>query len=172
MARRPPVSVVMPFAGDEQQAHAAAEALRELERGPEDELLLVDNSGSAIEQPDVTVIAAPGEHSPAHARNTGAKAADRDWILFLDADCRPRPDLLEAYFSEPIPDRVGALAGEVVGVAEAASLAARYGAARGFLSQQNHLAHPYLPRAVAANLLVRRAAFERRRRFLRRAEGG
>ena len=40
------------------------------------------------------------------------------------------------------------------------SLAARYGAAKGFLSQDAHLAHAYLPRAVAANLLVRRAAFE------------
>jgi hypothetical protein len=39
-------------------------------------------------------------------------------------------------------------------------LAARYGTARGFLSQEAHLRHPYRPRAVAANLLVRRAAFE------------
>src|SRR5205823_3987580 len=30
----------------------------------------------------------------------------------------------------------------------------------GFLSQRQHLAHPYRPRAAAANLLVRRAAFE------------
>jgi Glycosyl transferase family group 2 len=44
--------------------------------------------------------------------------------------------------------------------ADGATLAAQYGAARSFLSQATHLAHPYLPRAVAANLLVRRAAFE------------
>src|ERR1019366_7977325 len=35
-----------------------------------------------------------------------------------------------------------------------------YGAARSFLGQAAHLAHPYLPRAAAANLLVRRRAFE------------
>ena len=54
---------------------------------------------------------------------------------------------------------MGALAGEVVASGAAASVAERYGAARGFLSQAAHLAHPYRPRAVAANLLVRRTAF-------------
>ena len=42
----------------------------------------------------------------------------------------------------------------------------RYGAARGFLSQRAHLEHPFRPRAVAANLLVRRAAFEQVGGFL------
>jgi GT2 family glycosyltransferase len=157
---RPAVSVVMPFTGDRVEAERAAAGLARLNTAPGDELLLVDNAGSAANLNGVTVIPAPGERSPAHARNVGAQAASGEWILFLDADCRPVSDLLDAYFSAPIADRVGALAGEVIGVAEPASLAARYGAARGFLSQRQHLAHPYLPRAVAANLLVRRAAFE------------
>ena len=55
---------------------------------------------------------------------------------------------------------MGALAGEVRAAPGAATLAARYGAARGFLGQEAHLSHPYRPRAVAANLLVRRTAFE------------
>ena len=55
---------------------------------------------------------------------------------------------------------VGALAGEVVPGPDASTLAARYGAAKSFLGQQAHLAHPYRPRAVAANLMVRRSAFE------------
>src|SRR5262249_56030641 len=33
-------------------------------------------------------------------------------------------------------------------------------AAKSFLDQDAHLAHPFMPRAVAANLLVRREAFE------------
>jgi hypothetical protein len=150
----------MPFAGDRAQALAAATALSQLDTVAGDELLLVDNAGTATALGAVAVILAAGESSPAHARNVGAKAAGREWILFLDSDCRPPRDLIDAYFAEPIHDRVGALAGEVVGVADPATLAARYGAARGFLSQRQHLAHPYLPRAVAANLLVRRAAFE------------
>jgi hypothetical protein len=80
--------------------------------------------------------------------------------LFLDADCEAPHWLLDAYFAEPVPPEVGALAGEVVPAPDGTTLAARYGAARSFLSQEAHLAHSFLPRAVAANLLVRRAAFE------------
>jgi hypothetical protein len=157
---RPPITVVMPFAGDRSAALNAAAALAQIETRPGDELLLVDNSGTAQALSGVSVVPALGERPPAHARNAGAKAARNEWILFLDSDCLPPKGLLDAYFSEPIADQVGALAGEVVGVADPGSLAARYGAARGFLSQREHLAHPYLPRAVAANLLVRRGAFD------------
>lgn len=168
LVKRPAVSVVMPFAGDRGEASQAAETLGSLKRGQDDELILVDNSGCAGGVAGVIVVAAPGERSPAHARNAGAAAASGDWILFIDADCRPRPELIEQYFAQPIGEDVGALAGEVLGIAQSPDggdpsrppLAARYGAARSFLSQRQHLAHPYLPRAVAANLLVRRAAFE------------
>jgi GT2 family glycosyltransferase len=166
--KRPAISVVMPFAGGPDEASEAAATLRSLKRGPHDELILADNSGTADDLAGVTVVAAVGERSPAHARNSGAAAATGDWILFIDADCRPGPELIEQYFADPIRQDVGALAGEVLSIAQPGGaddpspppLAARYGAAKSFLSQRQHLAHPYLPRAVAANLLVRRAAFE------------
>jgi hypothetical protein len=128
--------------------------------GPDDELILADNSGLGLRSDRVRVISAPGERSPSHARNVGAEHAGRDWILFLDADCRALPALLDNYFAQPVGDRIGALAGEVAPAPGADSFAARYGAARSFLGQGAHLAHPFLPRAVAANLLVRREAFE------------
>lgn len=157
---RPHVSVVMPFAGDERAASAAVDALLELELRPGDELILADNSGTAVARGGVAVIKATGERSPAHARNVGAARAHGEWILFLDADCRAPRGLLDAFFAAPVDDAVGALAGEVVPLPGADTLASRYGSARGFLSQQAHLSHPYRPRAVAANLLVRRVAFE------------
>lgn len=157
---RPAVTVVMPFAGDERAAQAAIDALLELDLQPGDELILADNSGVAAARGGVAVIRAAGERSPAHARNVGAAHAHGEWILFLDADCRAPRGLLDAYFAAPVADDVGALAGEVVAMLEGDSLAARYGAARSFLSQEAHMRHPYRPRAVAANLLVRRAAFE------------
>jgi GT2 family glycosyltransferase len=157
----------MPFAGTAVQARRARQALLALGTGPRDELILADNAGTADDADaaedqfgPVRVVGAEGERSPSHARNVGAEHATRDWILFLDADTQAPAELLDAYFAEPIADEVGALAGEVVPAQEGATFAARYGAARNFLGQQGHLAHPYLPRAVAANLLVRRRAFE------------
>jgi GT2 family glycosyltransferase len=157
---RPEVSVVMPFAGDERAAQAAIDALRALALRPGDELILADNSAVAVARGGVAVVRVAGERSPAHARNVGAARAHCDWILFLDADCRAPGGLLDAFFASPVADDVGALAGEVVAMPAGDTLASRYGSARNFLSQQAHLKHPYRPRAVAANLMVRRVAFE------------
>lgn len=156
---RPPVSVVMPFAGDRAAAGLAVQALLALRVRPGDELILSDNSGVAPAAPGVTLVRATAEQSPAHARNVGAEHARNEWILFLDADCYAPAGLLDAYFGQPIEEDVGALAGEVIAHPDAGSLAGRYGAARNFLSQRVHLQHPYRPRAVAANLLVRRDTF-------------
>jgi GT2 family glycosyltransferase len=157
---RPSVSVVMPFAGDSGAASTAIDALLALDARPGDELILVDNSGTAAPRDGVEIIRAAGEQSPAHARNAGAARGRNFWILFLDADCRAPRDLLDAYFAAPVADDVGALAGEVVAMLADDTLTARYGSARSFLSQQAHMSHPYRPRAVAANLLVRRETFE------------
>jgi GT2 family glycosyltransferase len=161
---RPEVSVVMPFAGDGAAAAAAIDTLLALDTQPGDELIVADNSvlpiAARVAGDAVTVVRAIAERSPAHARNAGAAIAHNDWILFLDADCLVRHGLLAAYFALPVSDDVGALAGEVLAAPAGDTLVARYGAARGFLSQEAHLRHPYRPRAVAANLLVRRAAFE------------
>jgi hypothetical protein len=153
----------MPFAGHAAEAAAAIQALLSLKAGPGDELILADNSGVVAlgaGASRVTVVPAPGERSPAHARNVGASRASQEWILFLDADCRPLERLLEAYFAHPIAPDVGALVGELVAAPDEAGLVARYGAARNFLSGDAHLRHPFMPRAAAANLLVRRSAFE------------
>jgi len=150
----------MPFAGPRPAALLALDSLLALDGGPGDELILSDNVGVAPERDGVLVIRADGERSPSHARNAGAERASREWVLFLDADCRPARDLIESYFAQAIAADVGALAGEVVPSPDGTTFAARYGAARSFLGQRAHFAHPYLPRAVAANLLVRRDAFQ------------
>jgi cellulose synthase/poly-beta-1,6-N-acetylglucosamine synthase-like glycosyltransferase len=160
---RPAVSVVVPFAGDRAAGQAALALLRSLDRCDGDELILADNCGAIAQQPleppDITVIRADGERSPAHARNTGARAATNAWILFLDADTLAPPDLLARFFAAPIGERVGAITGDIAGFLGKPTLAARYGASRNFLGQRSHLANPYKPRASSANLLVRRDAF-------------
>jgi len=167
---RPAVSVVMPFAGDLEQRRAALAALGALRVQPSDQLIFVDNcvdatpavrGGPPPPPPPVELVAAVRERSPAHARNAGAARARNDWILFLDADTLPPADLLDRFFESPIDPRVGVVAGEIRPAPGARTLAGRYAARRNFLSQRAHLQHPFLPRASAANMLVRRVAFER-----------
>lgn len=159
------MTVVMPFAGDRAAAEAALTSLRSLDPRGGDQLILVDNSSGAVASglggdASVMVVRATAEHSPAHARNAGAAVALNGWILFIDADTVPSDGLLDAFFDGGVGETVGAIAGEVLAAPSAATLAARYGAARNFLGQQAHYEHPYRPRAASANLLVRREAFE------------
>ncbi|MET0305820.1 MAG: glycosyltransferase family A protein, partial [Solirubrobacterales bacterium] len=122
---RPSVSVVIPFRGD---ARDAAGLGASLETGPFDgagEVIVADNSddGAAVGlPPPVLVVPARTERSSYHARNAGAGAAAGDWLLFVDADCVPPPDLIGRYFAEPIGERCGAVAGGIVGVADQDSL--------------------------------------------------
>ncbi len=161
---RPAVSVVMPFAGTRAEADTALAALGALATGPEDELILADNAGVAAGGRARDRRARPPVSSRRRTPATRAPPApSRPWILFLDADCTAPADLLDRFFAGPRGRRRGRAGrrGHPRGARiPPARLAARYGAAKSFLDQDAHLAHPFMPRAVAANLLVRREAFE------------
>lgn len=168
---RPAVSVVVPFAGTREQAQGVIAMLLGLDVREEDELIVADNSGTAPPWPAIAgtsatvsarmrTVPATGEASASHARNVGAASVTNDWILFLDSDVVAPHDLLELFFSEPIGERVGAVTGDIAGIPDTRTLAARYGTARNFLGQRSHVNNPVRSRASSANLLVRRAAFE------------
>ena len=159
---RPPISVVLPYFGDAPGGRAAAAVLERLETRSGDELLLADNTPDQVVPRDVgvTVVDAGAVQSPYSARNAGVAASRNDWLLFLDADVHPVPDLLDRYFAESPDERCGAVAGAVAGLATQPGLVPRYIRSRGFLDQEINRRHPYKPLAITANLLVRRAAFE------------
>jgi GT2 family glycosyltransferase len=157
---RPAVSVVVPFAGTGEQAQAVIAMLGRLATRPGDELIVADNSGTVPATDGLLVVPAQGEASAAYPRNVGAAAVGNDWILFLDSDVIAPADLLDSFFAEPIAEGVGAITGDIAGIPDTSTLAARYGTARNFLGQRSHVNNPLRPRASSANLLVRRAAFE------------
>jgi glycosyltransferase involved in cell wall biosynthesis len=160
---RPPVSVVVPFRGDEQGAVSLRRALGRLERLSGDELIVADNSDHSVAGPALgdtaRVLRATAERSSYHARNVGAWVARGEWLLFLDADCVPQPDLLDAYFRRPIPERCALLGGQISGDPTQLGLMPRYARARNYLSQTEGLHGKAGVAAATANLLVRRPAF-------------
>ena len=158
------MSVVVPFLGGEREALRLAAQLRELELGADDELIVADNTEAGVAAPALaqvaTVVRAAGERSSYHARNQGARRATRAWVLFLDADCAPRPDLLERYFDPGSAAQTGIVAGTVADHPDHRSLLARYATARSLYAGRDgpeESDHHYAP---TGNLLVRREAFE------------
>src|ERR1700739_4442515 len=88
---RPAVSVIVPFAGSAEESAAPFDALAALRRAPDDELIVVDNSGASAvpSRAGVRVIEATQQASSYYARNEGAAVARNPWLLFIDADCLP-----------------------------------------------------------------------------------
>jgi GT2 family glycosyltransferase len=158
---RPSISVIVPFFGDAAAAEETLRALRAIEQRAGDELLVADNTDDGVLAARFEEgFATQAKRQPYSARNEAAARAKGEWLLFTDADCRPWPNLLDAYFEPQPGERVGALAGEIVAATDGGTLAQRYAADRRLLSSELFLAHPYRPMGVTANLLVRRAAFE------------
>lgn len=157
---RPPVSVVVPFAGS--GLSECLDALARLELRDGDEVLVADNRPRP--EPGrhgrAEVLDASGPASSYFARDVAAARARGEWLAFLDADCLPDPGLLDALFDPPPGERTGVLAGGIEDWVDADTPVARYIAARRKLDQRHALAHPFRPYAQTANCAVRRAAFE------------
>ena len=173
MSGRPPVGIVMPFAGPDAALPAARAALERLVVSAQDDVVLADNRGEADRHAGATHadealgregairhVAVAGARCAGRARNRGAEAAAGEWLVFLDADTRPAPDLVDRYF-DPVPaPGTAVLAGGIADVPGSPSPAARHSARRGQMSQQVTLHRAGRPYAQSANLAVRRTAFE------------
>jgi glycosyltransferase involved in cell wall biosynthesis len=159
---RPPVSVVVPFRGDRGEAEALAASLRGLRTAPGDEVIVADNTDYGVVGRDgrVAVVRVPGAPSARRARNDGARDATNAWLLFLDADCRPAPALLDLFFSPEPGERCGVVAGEVAGDDSQPGLFARWARSRRGLMARHHVEGQGRPAGIAGNLLVRREALE------------
>jgi glycosyltransferase involved in cell wall biosynthesis/GT2 family glycosyltransferase len=161
VSERPAVSLIVPFGGNADEARVLIERLRLVEIGPGDERIVVDNSldgVAALADPAVTVVRADAQRSSYYARNVGAEAARNNWLLFVDADCEPAADILDAYLAQLPDEGVGALAGDVFD-AEQDAVVARYTRSRQLLDADRGAAFEYKPAAVTANLMVRREAW-------------
>jgi GT2 family glycosyltransferase len=151
-----------------------------LRRREGDTLTVVDNSpeptGGPAGRDGARVLRAAEVHTSYYARNRGAAAGDAEWILFLDADVEPAPDLIDGYFDPPPKTGVGVLAGGVLDEPAAPesrpSLAERFAALRRPMDQANTMRPGPWTYAQTANCAVRREAFEAVDGFTEAARSG
>lgn len=167
---RPDVDVIVPFAGSEAALMRLIANLEAIELGDGDTLTIVDNRTDvdASAAPAVargTVLAARRRGSSYYARNRGAEAGSAEWIVFIDADTEPAPDLLDRYFDHAPADEVGLIGGGIVDVGPEPGgrpSPARVFAEHGRILDQSNTIQEEGPWwfAKTANCAVRRIAFE------------
>jgi GT2 family glycosyltransferase len=162
---RPGVSVIVPFAGPQAELEEMVRRLAALDVGPDDELLLVDNRPAHTPPagglpPGVGILHAGDVGSSWYARDAGVRETRAEWLLFIDADTLPVPDILDRYFACPPSAGAGVVAGGVRDWTTSRAICARYISARRKMDQQITLSYPYRPYAQTANCLVRRLAFD------------
>jgi GT2 family glycosyltransferase len=142
------VTVVVPFAGTDAQLGELRATLARLRLRRDDELVVADNRSDPV-------------RTPGFARNQGAESARGDWLVFIDADTIPEPDLVDRYFEPPPKPQTAVLAGAIRDVALRPTAVARAGVSRQRMSQRATLDRPGTPYAQTANCAIRRDAFER-----------
>jgi glycosyltransferase involved in cell wall biosynthesis len=94
------VSVIVPAFNEEKLLGESLRAIREaMAAFPEAELIVCDNNSTdrtaeIARAAGATVVFEP-VNQISRARNTGARAATGNWLIFVDADSHPSPKLLE-----------------------------------------------------------------------------
>jgi len=165
---RSSVDVIIPFLGSGRDLSALADRISQLRLGPDDAVIIVDNTRTGVAQDlqlptGANVVLAPERQSSYYARNRAAASGSGTWLVFLDADVEPVPDLIDRYLAAPPAPRTAVLCGSVLDVSatngERESLASRYSRLRRLIDQANTLRmdRPY---AKTANCAVRRTAFQ------------
>jgi hypothetical protein len=160
---RPSVDVVLPFRGSQEQLERVAERLAALTLLPGDSVTIADNRPGASDamRQHVRILAAGELQTSYHARNRAVAQGSAPWIVFLDADVLPPPDLLDRYFLPAPQAGTAILAGAVIDEEpeRAAAPAPRYAWLKSSMSQEVTLAHDGWAFAQTANAAIRRDAF-------------
>jgi cellulose synthase/poly-beta-1,6-N-acetylglucosamine synthase-like glycosyltransferase len=160
--RRPSVDVVLPFRGSQEQLERVAERLAALDLLPGDTVTIADNrpAGSDATREHIRILGAGELQTSYYARNRAVAQGSAPWIVFLDADVLPPPDLLDRYFATPPQDTTAILAGAVVDEEPQtpAAPAPRYAWLKSSMSQEITLAHDGWAFAQTANAAIRRDA--------------
>ncbi len=171
MAGEPLVSIVIPCLNEEARIGACLESVfgQEYPRGRY-EVIVADNgskdrSREIAEEKGARVVQAH-RRGVAAARNAGVAAALGEIIVSIDADCVAAPGWLSEMARGFDDSAVGCVAGAIEPLDESENSELRqFLIEKRFLSQEQHVRHPFLPFAATANAAYRKEIFERIGRF-------
>jgi hypothetical protein len=129
---RPPVDVVVPYAGPARGLDAVRGRLAGLALREGDSLVVADNRvGVPAPAPapvrGIVVVDAREAPGSYHARNRGAAVGGNPWIVFRDGDVELPTNLLDQLFTPPPAPGCAVLAGRIVDQPRAAPSAWRPG---------------------------------------------
>jgi glycosyltransferase involved in cell wall biosynthesis len=118
------------------------------------------------------LLRAPERASSYYARNVGAAAATREWLVFCDGDTRPADGWPGAFFDPPPGERTAVLGGGVRDSGDAATFAERLQRDRLGMAAEMVMGRADHPYAITANAAVRAAAFRELGGFAEVVSGG
>lgn len=164
---RPSVDIIVPFVGTDADLARVVQVIGRVELAPGDTVTIADNRPTATPGDRLigttTVRGAAGQPSSYFARNRGVEGGQNPWLVFLDADVQPEPDLLTAYFTPEPGEEVGLLIGGILDepAEDAGShIVARHAHMRGAVGHETTLRDDGFTTAQTANAAVRRSLFE------------
>jgi GT2 family glycosyltransferase len=177
---RPAVDIVVPFFGSTSELNELCAHLDEVTLREGDTISVVDNrpTATAAHAPAgrVRIVAAPELQTSYFARNQGARSGQAPWLLFVDADVRVPPDLIDRYFTPDPGADTAVLAGEIRNEAITQdgqhTAAERYAYLAELFAQRKTLDVTAFSYAMTANCAIRRDAFEQVGGFVDRIISG
>ena len=94
MSQRHSLSAIVPAYGNPDQVVACVSALRRASEPPDEIIVVDDGTPGGLRLPDdsIRIVRHAENRGPGAARNSGARAAAADWLLFVDADVEVEPD--------------------------------------------------------------------------------
>ena len=162
----PRVSVVVPVLNAAGEIGRLVESLLAQDY-PRDrlEIFVVDNGSTdgtddVVAGFDVNLLRARRLQSSYAARNRALTDVTGEWVAFTDADCFAPPEWLRALLAPPIPDDVGAVAGEIDAL-ELATPVQRLTERFGIMKHAETMHHKAVPCFSTANVAVRREVLEK-----------
>lgn len=117
------ISIIVPSFNRPDRLRACLEAIARQSGGPFETIVVDDGSPEPLapicaEFGDSVRCIRQDNAGPAKARNTGAKAATSDFLVFTDDDCRPEPEWAAALLAGQAGDDTALVGGHVVNLLE------------------------------------------------------